>query len=350
VNDFTTPPPLSPGDSVAIVAPASGLAAQFPHVYERGLERLRSVFDLEPVEFPTATKDDDYLQAHPEQPAADVEDAFARDDISGVIATIGGNDQIRVLDHLDPDVLRANPTRFFGISDNTNLAQFLWREGVVSYYGGHVLTDLAIPGPLPEYLEESLRTAFFEETIGPIQPAPAFTDEDKGWADPAEIETVPEMEDNPGWLWRGGQAAVEGRTWGGNLEVTYLQLAADGCVPPPDALDGAVLLLETSEELPDAGVVKRMLMAMGERGLLERFDAVLVGRVKARSHLVERSRTEREDYREAIHETIVDTVAQYNEAAPVVCNVDFGHTNPIVPVPIGGQVSVDPQEERIAFA
>lgn len=349
MTDFIAPPPLEPGDKVAIVSPASGLASTFPHVYERGLERLRSVFDLEPVEFPTATKDDEFLYEHPEKRARDVEEAFSAPDIRGVIATIGGNDQVRMLEHLDGTVLRENPTRFYGISDNTNLAHFLWNHGIVSYYGGHVLTEFAIPGPMPDYLESGLRAALFDDSIGRIEPASEFTDQDVGWDDPDRIERPPEMEDNSGWSWHGGGTPVQGRTWGGSFEVTYSQLAADRYVPSPGALDGTILLLETSEELPDPGVVQRMLLSMGERGLLERFDGFLVGRVKARSHLVDRSKDEREEHRERIHETILDVVPRYNSTAPIVLNVDFGHTNPVVPVPIGGVATIDPETERISF-
>ena len=349
MTDFITPPPLELGEKVAIVSPASGLVATFPHIYERGLERIRSEFDLEPVEFPTAKKDDEFLYAHPEKRAEDIEEAFAVPDISGVIATIGGNDQIRVLNHLDGELLRENPTRFYGISDNTNLAQFLWNHGIVSYYGGHVLTEFAIPGPLPEYLESGLRSAFFDDSIGPIQPAPEFTDHDLGWDDPDNLDRSPEMDENPGWSWHGGQGFAKGRTWGGNLEVTYLQLAANQYVPSPEALDGKVLVLETSEELPEPGVIQRILLGMGERGLLNQFDGLLVGRIKARSHLVDRSKDEREDYRERVQQTIVDIFTAYNSTAPIVLNVDFGHTTPIVPVPIGGIVTIDPKNSQISF-
>lgn len=211
-TEFVTPPPLEPGDKVAIVSPASGLAAAYPHVYERGLDRLRSVYDLDPVEFPTATESDEYLYDHPEERARDVENAFMHPEIRGVIATIGGNDQIRICKHLDGDLLRDNPTRFYGTSDNTHLAQFLWKQGLVSFYGGTLLTDFAAPGPFPEYLEASLRSALFNETIGKIRPAPEFTDQDLDWADPENLQKRPETEANSGWIWRGPQRVVEGRT------------------------------------------------------------------------------------------------------------------------------------------
>jgi len=347
--EFVTPPPLQPGDAVAVVSPASGLAEQYPHVYERGLERLRSVFDLEAVEFPTARKSDAYLRNHPRERARDVEDAFADPDIRGVIATIGGNDQIRTLRHLDTDVLAENPTRFYGISDNTNLAVALWNARIVSFYGGHLLTEFAAPGPLPEYLERWLRTALFEETIGEIEPAPLFSDQDLDWADPANLEQRPEVEPNPGWIWRGSDRAVSGRTWGGCLEVLDLQFAADRYVPSVSALDGSILLLETSEELPSPAYVRRALLGMGERGLLSAVDGVLVGRIKARSHVTERGDEARTQYRNRVRDAMADVVSEYNDAIPIVFNADFGHTNPIVPVPIGGLATIDPGEERLVF-
>lgn len=66
MQEFTVPPPVERGDRVAIVAPASNSADEFPHVYELGLERIREHFDLEPVEYPTATKSAEWLAEHPE--------------------------------------------------------------------------------------------------------------------------------------------------------------------------------------------------------------------------------------------------------------------------------------------
>lgn len=349
MDEFVTPPPLDPGDKVAIVSPASGLAAAYPHVFDLGIERLRSVFDIEPVEFPTAKESDDYLRNHPGERAADIEDAFADPSIRGVIATIGGNDQIRVLNHLDAEVLRKNPTRFYGMSDNTNLVQYLWAQNIVSFYGGHLMTDFAFPGSVPDYMESALRAALFEESIGHLQPAGEFTDQDLDWEDPENLQREPEWETNQGWVWRGRESAVSGRTWGGSLEITYLQVAADEYLPDPEALDGAVLLLETSEELPSPAAVERMILGMGERGLLARFDGFLIGRVKARSHSVSRTAEEREEYRRQIRDAIADAVTDYNASAPIVFNVDFGHTNPVVPIPVGETVSIDPSREEIRF-
>lgn len=350
MGEFITPPPLEPGDTVAVVAPSSGGARDAPHVFELGLERLREVFGLEPVVYPTARQTNEFLADSPRARAADVHAAVRDPDVGGVVATIGGHDQLRVLDHLDAEVLRSHPTRFYGMSDNTNLELFLWNAGVVSYNGAQLMNELAVPGELPAYTERYCRRAFFEETLGELEPSAEWTDEPSTWwTDPSEMGSPPAYEPNPGPRWRGGTDPVEGRLWGGNRRIVELQLAADRYLPDAASLDGAVLCLETAEMVPSPEEVAGTLMTLGERGLLARFDAVLLGRPPTRSFLTEPPREEREAYRERLYAAVVEEVERYNPAAPVVLGLDWGHTTPVAPLPIGGRVRVDPETETVDF-
>ncbi|PSP49577.1 LD-carboxypeptidase [Halobacteriales archaeon QH_7_69_31] len=350
MDEFVTPPPLSPGDRIAVLAPSSGSAHDAPHVFELGLERLRTGFDLEPVVYPTARQSYEFLADSPRARAADVHAAFRDPDVGGVVATIGGHDQLRVLRHLDADVLRSNPTRFFGMSDNTNLGLFLWRAGVVSYNGAQLMNELAVPGELPAYTERYCRRAFFEASLGELSASDEWTDEPTTWwTDPSEMGSPPAYEPNPGPRWAGGDATVTGRLWGGNRAVVGWHLAADRYLPPADALDGAVLCLETAETIPEPEEVAATLTCLGERGLLERFEAVLFGRPPARSYLQEPPREEREAYRERLYAAVVETVARYAPAAPVVLGLDWGHTTPTTPLPLGARVDVDPATETVRF-
>lgn len=348
--EFVTPPPMEPGDQVAVIAPASGAAAEVPEVYEQGLARLRDVFNLEPVAYPTVERDTAYLEAHPEERARDVMNAFANPDVSGVIATIGGHDQLRILPYLDPDVLRDHPTRFYGYSDNTNLALSLWTLGVVSYQGPAVMTQLAYGGGVHDYTERYCRRAFFDEAVGEVAPADRFTDDNVDWGSGDALTYEREFEPNPGWRWHDADAGpVTGRVWGGCLESIAGLLMADVAIPDPERLDGAVLFFETSELLRDAEYVHEVLQSMGERGLLERFGAVVVGRAKARTHREDRSPEERRTHREHQREAVRETVDRYNPGAPVLFDFDFGHTDPVVPVPVGAKVTIDPGDERVVF-
>lgn len=354
---FTTPPAMTPGDRVAVVAPSGGGARAAPHVLELGLDRLRTVFDLDPVVSPTARQGDEFLGANPRARAADLHAAFRDPEITGVIATIGGHDQLRVLRHLDPAVLQDNPTRFYGMSDNTNLCLALWNAGVVSYNGAQLMNGLAVPGELPPYAERYCRRAFFGDSLGRLEPAAEWTDEPSTWwSNPAELGDAPSYEPNPGheWCGAGGDpagdgAAVTGRLWGGCRAIVEWQLATDRYLPAARKLDGAVLCLEVAEDLPAPTTVRGTLLCLGERGLLGRVGAVLVGRVPGRSFRREPPRPERERYRRRVHEAVVSEVERYNPEAPVVLGLDWGHTTPAVPLPIGGQVTVNPGARTIRF-
>ena len=348
--EFVVPPALEPGDRVAVVAPSSGGARNAPHVFELVLERLRSVFDLEPVVYPTARQGDEFLADHPRARAADVHAAFRNPEITGAFATIGGWEQLRVLRHVDSNVLREHPTRFFGMSDNTNLSLALWNAGVVSYNGAQLMNELAVPGELPAYTEQYCRRAFFDDSLGEIEPAPEWTDEPSTWwTNPDELGASPAYESNPGWRWAGGDKRATGRLWGGCRAIVGWHLATDRHLPAPESLDGAVLAIEVAEDLPNAKTVASTLMCMGERGLLERFSGVLVGRVPGRSFVEEPPREEREVYRERVREAVVEQIERYNPGIPVVLGLDWGHTTPIAPLPIGGRVTIDPRDQRIAF-
>jgi muramoyltetrapeptide carboxypeptidase LdcA involved in peptidoglycan recycling len=347
-TEFVTPPAMEPGDSVAVLAPSSGGAHDAPHLLELALERLRDVFDLEPVVYPTARQGNEFLREHPRARAADVHAAFRDPDVSGVFATIGGSDQLRVLKHLDADVLREHPTRFFGMSDNSNLGLYLWTHGVVSYNGAQLLNEIATPGGLPEYTERYCRRAFFEETLGELEESADWTDEpNAAWEDPGRIDERPDYEPNPGWRWAGGDARASGRLWGGSLSVVDWHLASDRYLPEPERLDGAVLCLETAETLPFPEAVGASLTAMGERGLLERFDAVLVGRPPTRSYAADPPGGDRDAYRDSLYDAVAERVGRYDPDAPVVCGLDWGHTNPVAPLPMGREAVVDPGSERV---
>ncbi|MFD1513679.1 S66 family peptidase [Halomarina rubra] len=347
--EFLTPPSLSPGDRVAVVAPSSGGARAAPHVLSLALDRLRDRFDLDPVVHPTARQGDAFLRAHPRARAAAIHEAFRDPEVRGVFATIGGDDQLRVLRHLDPEVLRANPTRFYGMSDNTNLQLLLWRAGVVSYNGGQLLNQVGTPGRLPAFSERYLRRALFEETLGDLDSAPRWTDDTIEWTNDDYAETTPEYEPAPGWTWAGGDESVTGRVWGGCLAIVDWHLATDRYLPAPERLDGAILAIETSEERPSADEVRRTLMCMGERGLLSRFDAVVVGRPQTRNRFERPGEAARERYRRDQREAVLGQLDRYNPDAPVVFDLDFGHTNPTVPLPVGGRVELDPAAETIRF-
>ncbi|MGK5738373.1 S66 family peptidase [Micromonospora sp. URMC 103] len=337
------PPKPRPGDRVAIVSPSAGLPAVFPHVYELGLRRLREEFGLEPVEYPTTR----VMGAHPRDRARDLTAAFADPSITAVLATVGGDDLITVTPYLDDAVLRANPKPYYGYSDNTNVLNHLYRLGIVAYHGGSVLVHLGRSGAPHPSTFDSLRAALFSSDWYELTPAKEWGDEPRDWRDPTTLTVEPVMFPGEGWRWQGPERVVTGRTWGGNLEILHWLMAADR-VPSAAELSGSVLIIETSEELPPATEVFRIVRNMGERGLLAAFGAVVVGRAKAWEFDKPHTLEQRLAWCAAQREAITKVLATYNPDAVTVFDVDLGHTDPQLIIPYGGEIRVDAVERRIS--
>ena len=332
-----------PGDQVAVVSPSNGNPSRFPYVHELGLDRLRDELGLVPVEYPGTR-----VGASPEARAADLHAAFADPEIAAIMATIGGDDQITVLRHLDADVIRANPKPFFGYSDNTNLLAWLHYHGVPAYYGGSTMVHLGRPVSTHPQTMASLRAALFASGWTDLEPATGWTDEEGDWADPASLSVERDLYPGDGWIWHNADRIVEGPTWGGCVEIIPWLLQVGHWVHPNEAYEGGVLLLESSEEMPSAQQIYRDLRNMGERGLLARFAAVVVARPKAWSHSRRTTPAEKQEYAQQQRQAILDVLATYNPRAMVVLNVDFGHTDPQLIIPYGAPIRLDGPSGTIA--
>jgi muramoyltetrapeptide carboxypeptidase LdcA involved in peptidoglycan recycling len=338
------PPKPSPGDRIAVISPGAALPGLFPRPHELGLERLRKEFELEPVEYPATRK----MGSTPQERAADIHAAFADPDIKAVIATIGGDDQITVLPFLDRELIRANPKPFFGMSDNTNLLAYLYNTGIVGFHGATVMTALGRPVAMNPLTAESLRAALFTSGEYELRPAERWNDVNRDWADPATFDAEPETRPGTGWTWLNADRVVEGRSWGGCLEILAWLLMADREISHDlTAYDGGVLLLETSEELPSGEEVFRTLRNMGERGLLQRFSALLMGRAKTWSFERPNSPAEGDRYAAEQREAVQRALRAYAPDMMAVFDVDFGHTDPQVVLPYGGPIRVDGLDRRI---
>lgn len=338
---FTTPPALDRGDTVGLVAPASPIGTER---VGRLRQRVDHYFDLDLRVFESVERVENPMS--PEARATDLIRAYRDDAVDAVMAATGGNDQIRLLKYLDGrlDTETAASKRFYGYSDNDNVRLYLWNRGIVSF-GSTAHPDLVVGDELHPYTERYLSRALFEDALGEVEPPREWTDE---W-----YEFEREAPDDRDWqeadLWQyEGDRTVSGTVWGGCLSIVEWQLMADRWLPDPERLDGAVLALEPAETMPVARRFRYLLRSLGERGWLERFDGVLIGRPRGGTPTVDRE-TEYESYRDAIREAVREPLSAYNPAATVAFEVDFGHTEPRFPLPLGATATIQPAAGRLRF-
>lgn len=341
--EFLSVPKAKPGDRIGVLSPSFAAPAVAPAVHEQGLERLAAATGLVPVEFPTTRQ----LGAPAEERAGDFNAALADPSIRAIIATVGGEDQITVVPHLDAALARRDPKPFLGYSDNTNILNWLWTNGVPGFYGGSVQVQLG-PGPgLDPVHEASLRAALLTgERLEVTEPGES-EDFGKDWQDPRALREYGDREPVETWTWAGPARTVTGRTWGGCVEAIQWILTAGRFPVDPAVVAGGVLLLETSEELIPTREFGWIVRSLGERGLIDAVDAVVVARPPTSDFTIRPTSAERRAKRDEQRDAAIAIVGRYNPEAVVVVGPPFGHTRPQWIVPFGGTMTVDGAAQRL---
>jgi muramoyltetrapeptide carboxypeptidase len=229
------PPRLRPGDLVHVVA-ASGPI--FPDAFAPGEALLGARYRLryDPKQLFAAHG---FLAGPDEARLAALVLALRDPETKAVFLGRGGHGLLRIVDRLDPGLLRDHPKPVVGFSDGTVLLAFAAQAGVGAIHGP-VVTQL------PRIGEED-RAALFSLLESP-EPQVLLRDL---------------------CMLRPGQAT--GALLGGNLEVFSRLL---GTKHLPD-LDGAILFLEDVGERPYR--IDRLLTHLELAGVFDRVAAVVVG-------------------------------------------------------------------------
>jgi muramoyltetrapeptide carboxypeptidase len=180
-----------------------------------------------------------FLAGPDEARLAELVEALRDPEARAVVMARGGYGLLRLLPHLDPNLLRQHPKPIVGFSDGTALLAFAARAGVASVHGP-VVTQLA-------RLPEEDRVGLFGLLEGP----------------------------GPGLLCSDLESPVPGRVRGplvgGNLEV-FSRLLGTPFLPD---LVGAVLFLEDLGERPYR--VDRIITHLDLAGVFAAVSAVVVG-------------------------------------------------------------------------
>jgi muramoyltetrapeptide carboxypeptidase len=136
------PPALRQGDTVAIVAPASGFRRED---FEAGCATLRrlgySLFYLTSI-----FERDLYFAGSLERRISELHEMFNRSEVRAILCARGGYGCNYLLPHLDLELIRANPKIFAGCSDVTTLLTYLCdRVGLVTFHAPMVAGDFSRP-------------------------------------------------------------------------------------------------------------------------------------------------------------------------------------------------------------
>jgi len=260
-----------------------------------------------------------------ESRVADLHQAFSDTSVKAVFAAYGGYNSNQLLRYIDWDIIRNNPKMFVGFSDTTALQNAIFAKTGLVTYSGPTYSRFGQKRYF-DYTLEYVQKCLFEEQEFQIFPSEYWSDD--WWYTEQEKR---ELEKNEGWFAiNSGEA--RGTILGGNLSTFNL---LQGTEYFPDISD-SVLFLEDDDE-SEIGIFDRDLQSLIHTPQFERVQGLVLGRFQKRSKVkTEHIKKMIQSKRELQH-------------IPVLANVDFGHTDPIITFPIGGESEIvsSGEEKRI---
>lgn len=323
---------LREGSKVALISPSWGGPHAFPKVYERGVEVLREEFGLEPVAMEHTLTRQSYLRRNPKVRADDINRAFLDPEIEGIIATIGGDDSVRTLPLLKTEDILKHPKVLMGFSDTSTLLTHLSQKGMITFYGPSVMAGISQMRGRPREVQHLKDILFDPRPTFDYVPSPSYSEGYPDWSDDRSVGRVNRRKRSMRWKAIQGEGRVRGELFGGCIEVLHM-MRDTPYWPSPDFWKGKVLFLETSELVPSPSSVKLMFRNYGIMGALERLSAVLIGRPRGYTP------AQRRELERALRSVAADDFGRSD--LPIVVNMDFGHTDPQMVLPLGARVEVN---------
>lgn len=324
------PPKLDKNKSIGIVAPADPVAGVCPEdTIKRGYKYLKSkgfsVIEGRSVKLLT--------QKHTAGIASfrvkDIHDFVKRDDIGCIMAFWGGFNTNQLLDQLDYELIKKNPKIFIGYSDVTALTTAITtKTGLITFSGPGVIS-FAKPEPFNytwDYFEKMCIKPQ-EDII--IEPSKEYAD---------DLYFLREDNDHQIKKTNEGikvfnQGNAVGEVVAGNLQTL---LILQGTQYLPD-MTGKILFIEEDETSTPAHV-DRFIYQCKQLGWFDKIAGLVVGRFTAQS-----SFSPEDSLEDILKEYFYDT------EFPVLYNVDFGHSDPLITIPNGGITEINTKEKRIIF-
>jgi muramoyltetrapeptide carboxypeptidase LdcA involved in peptidoglycan recycling len=309
------PEKLKPGNKILVIAPSYSLSIVSRSVRLIANDSLASL-GLSVSYGENAEQSNEYKSSPVTTRISDIHRAFADKEIKGILTAIGGFNANQLLKHLDWSLLKNNPKIFCGYSDISVLLNAIYKKtGLITYLGPHYSTF----GQLKElsYTLDYFKKCLFSDLSFPIIASQSWTD-DEWWLNQEDRHPI----NNEGWLIvNRGQA--RGTAIGGNISSLLLIAGTDYM---PD-IRGSILFLE-EEGIYNINEFDRELESFIQLPNFSGVRGLVIGRFQQKSSLTEKE--------------IIALIKSKSELdkMPVVIQADFGHTNPMFTIPIGGLVEL----------
>jgi muramoyltetrapeptide carboxypeptidase len=271
----------------------------------------------------------EHLTASIEARLEDLHGALSDPSVKGILAVSGGVGALQMLGSIDYSLFGSHPKILCGYSDIAFVCNAVYAQtGVVTYYGPNFTSFMMRQGG--DYARQGFQECLFGGE--PLRLLPAAEWSDDNWVKDQENRTW--LPNDGFWPIQEGEA--EGTIVGGS---SYCLNMLQGSNYFPLEEQTILFLERPAEGKATLMSLDNSLRALSFQPGFRSVRGIVLGRY-ARSEGVNR-------------EKIVALVQNIPALAgiPIVANCDFGHTTPMMTIPIGGQccLQVGPQETEITL-
>ncbi len=306
-------PHLQSGDEVRIIAPSSSKRKGQGRIFERAFERLTAAGYK--VTFGKAINKTLHLgTARAEDRANDFNEAYLDKNVKAVISIHGGFAANEILPLIDWEIVRKNPKPLVGCSDITVLLNAIYaKTGIVTYLGPNYAGIGAMRSW--QYTFDSLNAAL----LGEIQ----TLRKSKVWG------VWTEKKGHRTKTWKVIQPGIaEATLLGGNAGTFYL---LQGTEYQPLFDKEFILAFEDDDEAgkyTGQEFSRRLESLLQLPGARENIRGIIIGRFQPSAKFTDRE--------------LESVITSKNlTGIPIVSRVDFGHTLPMLTLPIGGRLKIE---------
>lgn len=301
---------LVPGDTIGLIAPASGAASDRTAAAVKYFESLGYRIRLGKH----LTAERGYLSASDRDRVSDLHAMFRDPKVKMILFLRGGYGTIRLLDMIDYELIKQNPKIVVGYSDATSLICALHkRTGLRSlFYGPMGAVD--VWSDFDTFAEENFwRTLTSNKPFGEL---------------PLGVNEDGEQE---GMLLKRFNGSVTGKLIGGNLTVLSSILGT----PYAPSFKGSLFFAEDIDEMPYR--IDRYLAQLRLMGAFEACNGVLLGQFGGCEAPPERPSL-------TLPEVFEDYFGKLKK--PVVTNLPSGHVHRQWTLPFGARYRVEAKQGK----
>lgn len=309
------PAKLVQGDAISVIAPSMSLGIISNEYREIANKRFKELgFNV--VFGKHVEEMDEFQSSSIESRIEDLHTAFADKDVKAIVTVVGGFNCNQLFRYIDWNLIKNNPKIVCGYSDTTGIQNAIFaKTGVVTYSSPAYYSF-----GQEKYFDYTLD--YFKKCLMSDSPYEVYPS--KQWSDDAwdEDQNNRQLITNEGYLII-NEGEAEGTLIGGNHSLLGL---LQGTEYMPD-LKNSVLFLEDDYEVHpmafDANL-QSLIHLPGFSGV----KGIVIGRFQKATKMTN-----------PLLQKIIKTKKEL-EHLPVIANVDFGHTDPIISFPIGGNVKL----------